>query len=37
VADPHRILRLRRSPVALTLGAVLVALVVVVEVLIFDA
>jgi len=37
MADPHRVLRRRRSPLALALGAVLVALVVVVELLIFDA
>ena len=35
--DPARVLRRRRSPLALALGAVRVALVVVVEVLIFDA
>jgi diguanylate cyclase (GGDEF)-like protein/PAS domain S-box-containing protein len=37
MADPHRVLRRRRSPLAVALGAVLVALVVVVELLIFDA
>ena len=36
-ADPTRVLRRRRSPLTFALGAVLVALVVVVELLIFDA
>ena len=35
--DPARVLRRRRSPLTLGLGGVLVALVVVVELLIFDA
>ena len=35
--DPTRVLRRRRSPLVFALGAVLAALVVVVELLIFDA
>src|SRR5829696_7926021 len=37
MADPHRVLRRRRGPLQLALGGVLVALIVVVEVLIFQA
>jgi hypothetical protein len=37
MADPHRVLRRRRGPLQLALGVVLVALIVVVEMLIFRA
>ena len=37
MADPHRVLRRRRGPLQLALGGVLVALIVVVEVLTFQA
>src|SRR5829696_2882775 len=37
MADPHLVLRRRRSPLQLALGGVLVALIVVIEVLIFQA